>query len=90
MDIALSLQAGRKYDENINNPDKASSGTVNSRPATEEREPLKSSGQCGINVQVKPDSTAAVLVGYSTDTEKACKTAEDVAAKVEPLLPKNN
>ena len=89
-DLALSLQAGRKYDANINNPSKASTGFVNGRPSIEEREPLTISGQCGINIEVKPSSQAVIVFSSGSDTERACKTIEGYAAKIEPLLPKTS
>jgi len=87
--VGLSLQAGQNYKDNVGNPSQASEGKVNGRPAVEEREPQNSSGQCGVWMEVKPNSRALVLVSASTDTPTACKKVEEVAAKIEPLLPKN-
>lgn len=89
VDVGLDLQDGQKIDENITDPSKASTGTVNKRAAIEQREPQGSPGQCAIHIEVKPSSRAIVLVTAGSDTENACKIAEDYAAKVEPLLPKN-
>ena len=88
-DVALSLQAGQNYRDNVGNPSQASEGKVNGRPAVEDREPQHSSGQCGVWMEVQPKSRALVLLSASTDTESACKQTEEIAAKVEPLLPKN-
>jgi hypothetical protein len=87
--VGLSLQARQNYKDNVGNPSQASEGNVNGRPAIEEREPQNSSGQCGVWMEVKPNSRALVLVSASTDTATACKKVEEVAAKIEPLLPKN-
>ncbi|HWC55761.1 MAG TPA: DUF3558 family protein [Sphingomicrobium sp.] len=87
--VGLSLQAGQNYKDTVGKG-QAAEGDVNGRPAIEEREPQNSSGQCGVWMEVKPNSRALVLVSASTDTATACKTVEDVAAKIEPLLPKNN
>ncbi|WP_244210945.1 DUF3558 family protein [Amycolatopsis kentuckyensis] len=89
VDVALSLQAGQSYRDNVGNPSQASEGKVNGRPAVEEREPEHSSGQCGVWLDVKPQSRALVLVSSSSDTARACQLVGDIAAKVEPLLPKN-
>ena len=89
MDVVLSLQAGQNYRDNVGNPSQASEGKVNGRPAVEEREPEHSSGQCGVWLEVKPSSRALVLVSSGSDTATACTQVEDIAAKVEPLLPKN-
>jgi hypothetical protein len=89
MTVGLSLQAGQNYKDNVGNPSQASEGKVNGRPAVEEREPLNSSGQCGVWLEVKPNSRALVLVSSGSDTPTACKKVEEVAAKIEPLLPKN-
>ncbi|MGW4520368.1 DUF3558 family protein [Amycolatopsis sp. NPDC004378] len=89
-DVAVSLQPGRGYRDNVGNPSQASEGNVNGRPAVEERDPLNVTGQCGVWLEVKPSSRALVLVSSGSDTSAACKLVEDVAAKVEPQLPKTN
>ncbi|SEF36675.1 Protein of unknown function [Amycolatopsis pretoriensis] len=89
VDIGLSLDSGRGYKENVGNPSQASDGNVNGRPAVIEREPMNSPGQCDVWLEVKPDSRAFVLLASGSDTAKACQLVEDVAAKIEPLLPKN-
>jgi hypothetical protein len=89
VDVGLSLNPGRGYKENVGNPSQASEGQVNGRPAVLEREPENSPGQCDVWLEVKPNSRAFVLLASGSDTTKACQLVEDVAAKVEPLLPKN-
>ena len=89
VDVGLSLNPGRGYKENVGNPSQASEGKVNGRPAVLEREPENSAGQCNVWLEVKPNSRAFVLLASGTDTAKACQMVEDIAAKVEPLLPKN-
>lgn len=73
----------------MNNPAKASEGKVNDRPAIEEQEPLHVKGQCSIRFQVR-DSRALMSLAFGSDTAAACKKIEELAPKVEPLLPKNN
>jgi hypothetical protein len=90
VDVALSLQPGRGYKNNVSNPSQASDGKVNERAAVEVREPRQSPGQCGIWLEVKPASRAFVLVTSGSDTANACKLVEGFAEKIEPLLPKNN
>ncbi|WIX81519.1 DUF3558 family protein [Amycolatopsis carbonis] len=88
LDISLSLHDGQNYKANIRNPSQASSGSVGPRAAIEEAEPLNVKGDCDVSLEVKPNSKATV--GVSTDTtDNACKTAESLAEKLEPLLPKN-
>lgn len=89
IDLGLVLQAGGNYRDNVNNPDKASDGKVNGRPAIEEQEPLRAKGQCAIRFQVR-DSRALFSLTFGSDTAAACKKIEELAPKVEPLLPKNN
>ncbi|WP_328604669.1 DUF3558 family protein [Amycolatopsis sp. NBC_00345] len=89
VDISLSLRDGQSYKANIQNPSQASAGTVGSRAAVEEAEPLGSTGQCEVSIEVKPKSRATVGVTFSSDTDKACKLVESLADKLEPLLPKN-
>ncbi|WIV60437.1 DUF3558 family protein [Amycolatopsis nalaikhensis] len=90
VDVALSLQTGRGYKNNVSNPSQASEGNVNDRAAVEVREPRQSPGQCGIWLEVKPMSRAFVLVTSGSDTNNACKLVEGFAAKIEPMLPKTN
>ncbi|WP_410595166.1 DUF3558 family protein [Amycolatopsis sp. lyj-23] len=89
VDVGLSFQAGQGYKDNVGNPSQASEGQVNGRPAVEEREPLNAKGQCDVWLEVKPKSRAFVLLASGSDTARACQLVGDVAAKVEPLLPKN-
>ncbi|SEP27767.1 hypothetical protein SAMN04489732_105245 [Amycolatopsis saalfeldensis] len=89
LDVGLSLQDGQSYKDNISNPSQASPGTVGPRAAVEEREPVGAKGQCSIAIEVKPNSRALISVSVNSDTDKACKTAESLAEKLEPLLPKN-
>ena len=88
VDISLSLQDGRSYKDNIQNPSQASAGTVGPRAAIEEAEPIGAKGDCDIAIEVKPNSRAIIGVS-SEDTDQACKLAESLADKLEPLLPKN-
>ncbi len=90
IDLALSLQPGRGYKNNVSNPGQASEGTVHERAAVEVREPRQSPGQCGVWLEVKPASRAFVLVTSGSDTANACKLVEGFAEKIEPLLPKTN
>jgi hypothetical protein len=90
VDVALSLQPGRGYKNNVSNPSQASEGTVHDRAAVEVREPRQSPGQCGIWLEVKPASRAFVLVTSGSDTANACTLVEGFAEKIEPLLPKTN
>ncbi|WIY05304.1 DUF3558 family protein [Amycolatopsis mongoliensis] len=89
VDVALSLQPGRGYKNNVSNPSQASEGKVHERAAVEVREPRQSPGQCGIWLEVKPSSRAFVLVTSGSDTANACKLVEGFSEKIEPLLPKN-
>jgi hypothetical protein len=88
VDISLSLQDGRSYKENIRDPKMASPGTVGTRAAIEEAEPIGAKGDCDVTIEVKPNSRASLGVSAG-DTDQACTTAEDLAKKLEPLLPKN-
>ncbi|WP_103336454.1 DUF3558 family protein [Amycolatopsis sp. CA-126428] len=87
--VSLSLHAGQTINENIADPSKASTGTVNDRPAVQEREPIGAKGQCSVGMEVKPKSRAlvAVTLGVGT-TDQACTDVNDISTKVEPLLPK--
>ncbi|ATY09469.1 DUF3558 domain-containing protein [Amycolatopsis sp. AA4] len=86
--IGLLLQEGQRYTDNINNPGKARSGTLNGRSFIEEREPLGSSGQCSISMSVESSSRAIIIVTGGNDTAASCGTAEDLTKKLDPLLPK--
>ncbi|MDT7802166.1 MAG: hypothetical protein QOI78_5599 [Actinomycetota bacterium] len=86
--VSLSLHAGQTINENIADPSKASTGTVNDRPAVQEREPIGAKGQCDIKMEVKPKSRAivAVTLGVGT-TDQACTDVNDLATKFERMLP---
>ncbi|WP_410564262.1 DUF3558 family protein [Amycolatopsis sp. cmx-4-61] len=87
--ISLSLHAGQTINENIADPSKASTGTVNDRPAVQEREPIGAKGQCSVGMEVKPKSRALVSVTLTLGTtDQACTDVNDIATKVEPLLPR--
>jgi hypothetical protein len=87
VDVALSLQAGQRYDENVDNPTQAKPGHVQKRAAIEVPTPLGSDGQCEVHIEVKPSSRALLIIGSGSDTANACKLAEKYADKVGPLLP---
>jgi hypothetical protein len=89
LDVGLLLQDEQSYRDSISNPSQASPGTVGSRAAVEEREPVGAKGQCSIAIEVRPNSRALISVSVNSDTDKAFKTAEGLADKLEPLLPKN-
>jgi hypothetical protein len=86
-DAGISLQSGQLYTDNINNPSTARRGNVNGRPSIEQPEPLGSPGQCQVGMAVASTSRALVLVTGGSDTAASCQTAEDLATKLEPLLP---
>lgn len=87
MVVGVFLQEGRAYNDSINNPGTARGGNVNKRPSIEEPDPLSSSGQCSISMAVAPQSRAILDVVSGSDTDASCKTAEELAAQLEPLLP---
>jgi hypothetical protein len=88
--VSLSLHAGQTINENIADPSKASTGTVNDRPAVQQREPIGAKGQCAIAMEVKPKSRASVSVTLTLGTtDQACADVNDIATKIEPLLPKS-
>lgn len=87
-DVALLLQEGQRYTDNINSPDKARSGKINGRSFIEEPEPMGSSGQCSISMSVESSSRAIIIVTGGNDTAASCGTAEDLTKKLDPLLPK--
>jgi hypothetical protein len=87
VDVALSLQAGQRYDENADNPTQVRPGHVQKRAAIEVPTPLGSAGQCEVHIEVKPSSRALLIVGSGSDTANACKLPGKYADKIGPLLP---
>ncbi|MEC3975075.1 DUF3558 family protein [Amycolatopsis sp. H20-H5] len=88
--LGLALQAGQKIDDNIANPAKAAPAKINGRRSVQEKEPLGDHGDCTIGMEVQSNSRALVLFNSSSKTtDEACAAAQDLALKVEPLLPKN-
>jgi hypothetical protein len=88
--VGLALQNGQLFDQNISNPGKAVTGSVNDRPAVQEREPIGAAGQCSVTMEVKPGSRALVSLSGGKTTDEACDRINAIATKLEPLLPKNN
>jgi hypothetical protein len=89
-EIGVLLQGGQTIDENITDPSKASTGDVNGRRAIQIRNGLGGSGACDVKMEVKPNSRALVMVTLRTETtDEACRLVNDVATRVEVLLPKN-
>lgn len=86
--VALGLQEGQRYTDNIGSPDKVRSGKISGRPFIEEPEPMGSSGQCSIFMSVETTSRAIIIVSGGVDTSASCSMAENLATKLDPLLPK--
>lgn len=87
----LLLQDGRAINENLTDPSKTQTGTVHSRTAILEPDPLGASGDCAVIMEVKPKSRAMVNGSLSTGTtDQACAFARQIAEAVEPLLPANS
>jgi hypothetical protein len=83
IDVALSLQDGQAVDPGV--------GDVNGRHAIQERDRLGGTGSCDVQMEVKPNSRALVLITLRTgSTDEACAVSNDVSPRIEPLLPKNN
>jgi hypothetical protein len=88
--IGLALQPGQTVEQIITDPSKAVTGDVNGRAAVQERDALGGTGSCDVSMAVEPNSRATVLVTLQTaGTDEACRLANDVSTKVEPLLPTN-
>ncbi|MFB9931201.1 hypothetical protein ACFORO_18420 [Amycolatopsis halotolerans] len=87
-DVALLLQEDQRYDSDIKNTTQARSGSLGGRKFIEDPAELGSAGQCTISMSVQTDSRAIILVTGGKDTAASCKTAEDLATKLDPLLPK--
>jgi hypothetical protein len=87
----LALQNGQTIDQNIADPSKAFGGDLNGRPAIQVREGIGAKGDCMVKMEVKPNSRALVIINLRTGTtDEACRVSNDVATKIEPLLPKSN
>ncbi|WP_084470162.1 DUF3558 family protein [Amycolatopsis benzoatilytica] len=85
--VALSLQSGQRYTDNVNHPETARTGHIKKRASIEQPAPLGISGGCQINMAVGENSRVLVVVTSGSDTDGACKMAANVAAAVEPKLP---
>lgn len=89
--VTLDLVNGKTIDQNGEDPSKVQTGNVNGRRSIRITESLGSQGDCEVQMEVKPNSLAAVIASLAAGTTAdACNFADDVATKVEPLLPKNN
>ncbi|WP_084470288.1 DUF3558 family protein [Amycolatopsis benzoatilytica] len=88
IDVAIALQDGQLYTDNILRPDTARRGDINGRPSIEQPSPQNTTGQCQVGMAVEPRSRALVLVSSDLSTAEACAQAEKYATALEPLLPK--
>jgi hypothetical protein len=88
--VALSLQPDLGIQDTNADPAKIHVGKINNRPAVQIREPLGSTGGCGIMIEVTGNSRAHVTAAFNGTTDEACAFATEVAKKVEPQLPKGN
>lgn len=87
--VAISLQNGQKYTENINHPDTARHGDIDGRPIIEQPEPLRVKGGCQVGMAVGDNARALVMATAGSDTKRACAKAEEVATALSAKLPKN-
>ncbi|SNR68779.1 Protein of unknown function [Haloechinothrix alba] len=84
----LDLQPGYVYDEFVFDKEKLHLGTVNQRHAMQIRDAIGAGGSCNVSMEVRPDSRAVVGVNMRHgDTDEACAFVEELAERLEPMLP---
>lgn len=86
--VGLLLQEQQRYDSDVKNTAQARSGSLGDRKFVEDPAELGAAGQCTISMSVQTSSRAIITVTGGNDTATSCKTAEDLATKLDPLLPK--
>lgn len=85
---SILFQDGLTIDANLPTSGQISRGTINNRRAAQAREALGLKDSCSVAMEVKPNSRAIVIVTLTTGTtDQACQAANDLAIKVDPLLP---
>lgn len=84
--VSVYLIPDRKYDELNAELGKQHRGDIEGRPAIQIREGVNSEGGCDISMQVAGDSRVFVSV-TNDETDQACQLAEELATKIDPLLP---
>ncbi|SNR68764.1 Protein of unknown function [Haloechinothrix alba] len=86
--VGLNLQSDYAYDELSYAPEKIFPGDVNDRPANQVREAIGAEGSCDVSLHVEPNSRAIVSVSLrESDTDEACAFVEELAERLEPMLP---
>lgn len=85
----ILFNTGAAFDQNITNPAKTKRAHVNTRQAIEQREPLGSTGDCDVTMEVAEKSSVSIIAtNPEGDTEESCSRAEKLSEKLEALLPK--
>lgn len=87
--IALSLQPDQGIDQINGGQGTRYSAKVNGRQAIETKEGNGVAGDCDMAIEVTKTSRALAIASLDT-TAEACAFVEDIAAKIEPQLPKGN
>jgi|GEM_PF-3169850 len=87
--VGLTLQPGGTLDDFVDDPTKAYDGDIKGRPAVEERDGYEK-GSCMLAMAVGPNDRAFLSVASADmSRDEGCNLVEDIARKVEPLLPGN-
>lgn len=83
----LTLQPGGTLEDFVDDPTKAYDGDIKGRRAVEERGEYDD-GDCMLAMAVGPNDRAFISVSSGTmSPDEGCDLVEDIARKVEPLLP---
>ncbi|MBA0124193.1 DUF3558 family protein [Haloechinothrix sp. YIM 98757] len=86
--VSVNLQAEYQYDEFTYDSDKIFPGEVNQRRAVQIRDALDAGRSCDVSMEIEPDSRAIVGANMRHgDTDDACGFVEELAERLEPLLP---
>jgi hypothetical protein len=89
--LTLTLQPDLGINDLNGNRNDMHGGQIHGRPSIQQRNGIRSEGDCAIAIEVTKTSRALVNTALTTGTtDEACVFIESIANKVEPQLPKGN
>ncbi|GAA1940536.1 DUF3558 family protein [Amycolatopsis minnesotensis] len=86
--VLLQVSPGFAYDERRTNPSKTKVGDIHGRKAIQVRDLGGAPRGCDVKLEVKPHSNVSITVISETTTEQDCSLVDELATRLEPMLPK--
>ncbi|WP_215541382.1 DUF3558 family protein [Amycolatopsis sp. CA-230715] len=88
-DIALLLNPGVPFTEQPTNAGSSRPGNIHGRRALQMRDLGKVKGGCAVRLEVNPQANVVITAVSDTAAEQDCQLVDQLATRLEPMLPKN-